>query len=75
MPIGVEKELYRAIDCAAKQKDIQRLLVSVAANDQHAQEMARISGYHQIAAKTLGAQIRKALATEDREEVFYEKLL
>ncbi len=75
MPLGVEKELYTAIYCAAQHEGIQRLLTSVAKDDVYAQDMARIAGYHQIAAKTFGARVKKALATEDREEVFYEKLL
>jgi hypothetical protein len=75
MPLGVEKKLYTSIDCAAKQKDIKRLLVSVASNDPHAQDMARIAGYHQIAVTSVGVGIKKALLTADQEEVIYEKLL
>ncbi len=75
MPLGVEKELYTAIACAAQHEGIQRLLISVAKERCVRSRNGTIAGYHQTAAKTLGARIRKALATADREEIFYEKLL
>jgi hypothetical protein len=75
MPIGVEKELYRAIDRTAQRNGLKRLLTAVAKDDGYAQEMASMVGYHQTAFNTLGARIKKVLATANREEIFYEKVL
>jgi hypothetical protein len=75
MPLGVEKELFQAIDCAAKRDGIKRLLTSVAKDDVYAQETASIAGYNQTEANTLGVRIRKTLAASSREELIYEKLL
>jgi hypothetical protein len=75
MPIGVERELYRAIESAAQRKGIKRLLTSVDKDDLRAQEMASAAGYHQTTAKKADTRDRKALTMPDREHCFYEKLL